>query len=57
MSHPQTTSWVVVILGILVSLIGYSLLPDNLGAGLLGFGLAHIVLGLLDRVRPSLNKI
>lgn len=57
MSNPQTTSWVVVILGILVSFIGYSMLPDNLGAGLLGFGLAHVVLGLLDRIRPSLNRL
>lgn len=57
MSNPQTTSWVVVVLGILVSFIGYSLLPENLGAGLLGFGLAHVLLGLLDRIRPSLNRI
>lgn len=43
----STGLWVA-LLGIIVSYIGWAVVPDELGAGILGFGLAHIVLGLLD---------
>ncbi|NLN27892.1 MAG: hypothetical protein GX161_06700 [Firmicutes bacterium] len=43
----QTGYWVAIV-GLLVSLLGWSMLDSRLGAGILGFGLAHIVLGLLD---------
>lgn len=45
----STGLWVA-LLGIIVSYIGWSVIPGELGAGVLGFGLAHIVLGLLDAV-------
>lgn len=51
----KTTSYVVVGLGIIVSLIGWYI-RGELGAGILGFGLAHIVLGLLDTARPSVKS-
>lgn len=43
----STGLWVA-LLGILVTYIGWAVVPGELGAGILGFGLAHIVLGLLD---------
>jgi hypothetical protein len=54
MSNGVTTSWIIVGLGVVVSLIGW-FIGGNLGAGILGFGLAHIVLGLLDTARPSVR--
>lgn len=45
------TSWVVTGLGVIVSLLGWYLTPDRWGYGLLGFGLAHILLGILDMFR------
>ena len=53
---PTSTSWVVIGLGIIVSAIGYFLLPGQFAAGILGFGLAHIVLGLLDLARPAVKE-
>lgn len=50
---PTTTSWTLIAVGALVSGIGYSLLPGRFGAGLLGFGLAHIMLGILDMFREA----
>lgn len=52
----MTTSWIVTILGAIVSAIGYFMLPGEFAAGVLGFGLAHIVLGLLDMTRPSVKQ-
>jgi len=51
----NTTSWVVTILGVIVTAIGYFMLPGEFAAGVLGFGLAHIVLGLLDMLRPTVR--
>lgn len=48
---PVTVSWIVVGLGIIVTLLGYYLTPGDWGYGVLGFGLAHIVLGVLDMFR------
>ncbi|HLV09089.1 MAG TPA: hypothetical protein VKY40_02680 [Halanaerobiales bacterium] len=52
----KTTSWVVAGVGVAVAALGYSLMPSLWGAGILGFGLAHIVLGLLDTQRPTIRK-
>ena len=43
----MTVSWIVTGLGVIVSLLGWFLTPDEWGWGILGFGLAHIVLGAL----------
>ncbi|MCR4398018.1 MAG: hypothetical protein NUV93_03550 [Firmicutes bacterium] len=51
-----TISWTVIAVGAAVSAVGYSLLPANFGAGVLGFGLAHIVLGALDLLRPQIRQ-
>ncbi|WP_143710019.1 DUF4175 domain-containing protein [Halothermothrix orenii] len=55
-NNAKTTSWTVTGLGVAVSALGWSLLPSLWGAGILGFGLAHIVLGLLDTQRPVVKK-
>lgn len=49
----MTTSWVVAGLGVIVSLLGWYLMPTAWGFGIFGFGLAHIVLGLLDVFRQG----
>ncbi|MDD2401954.1 MAG: hypothetical protein PHI90_00455 [Clostridia bacterium] len=48
----HTTSWIVTGVGAAVTGIG-SLIRGPLGAGITGFGLAHVVLGTLDMFRPS----
>ncbi|WP_199925008.1 hypothetical protein [Paenibacillus sp. IHBB 10380] len=53
----MTVSWIVTGLGIIVSLLGYYLTPNAWGYGILGFGLAHIFLGILNMFRaPSYSK-
>ncbi|MDF2671181.1 MAG: hypothetical protein K0R67_3487 [Paenibacillus sp.] len=47
----MATSWVVTILGVIVSLLGWYLTPNAWGYGIMGFGLAHIVLGILNMFR------
>lgn len=47
----MTVSWIVAGLGVIVSLFGYYLTPGAWGYGILGFGLAHIYLGILDMFR------
>ena len=49
-----TTSWVVTGLGVAVSGLG-ARMKGRVGDGLMGFGLAHIVLGVLDMFRPSMG--
>ncbi|NLY10322.1 MAG: hypothetical protein GX020_01310 [Firmicutes bacterium] len=51
-----TTSKIVIGAGVIVSALGYFMLPGEFAAGVLGFGLAHIVLGLLDLARPSVRE-
>ena len=51
----QTTSWVVVGIGAVVTTLGY-VTGGRLGAGITGFGLAHVVLGFLDMFRPTVNN-
>lgn len=53
---PKTTSWIVVGLGVAVSVAGQLMRPGELGAGILGFGLAHVVLGALDMLRPTVRE-
>ncbi|HOJ78050.1 MAG TPA: hypothetical protein PLZ08_05530 [Bacillota bacterium] len=52
----NTTSWIVTGLGATVSGLGAMTLKKKWGAGILGFGLAHVVLGLLDMVRPTVRN-
>ena len=52
----MTASWIVTILGILVALLGWYMTPSTWGYGLVGFGLAHIVLGILDMFRTPANE-
>ena len=49
------TSKAVVGVGTAVTALGASLKNSRLGAGLIGFGLAHIMLGTLDQFRPSVR--
>ncbi len=51
MHKGSTTSWTVAGLGLIVTGVG-RMVGGNLGAGLMGFGLAHVVLGLADMFRP-----
>lgn len=48
------TSYAVVGTGIAVTLIG-RVVGGNLGAGITGFGLAHVTLGILDHFRPGIR--
>ena len=50
----NTTSWIVTGVGAVVTGVGY-MTGGNLGAGIMGFGLAHVVLGILDMFRPSVR--
>lgn len=53
---PKSTGLAVSGLGLLVSTIGARMLNNKVGAGILGFGLAHVILGQLDRLRPSVRN-
>jgi len=50
------TSWVVTGLGAAVTALGATALSGPLAAGAIGFGTAHILLGLLDMRRPTVKK-
>lgn len=52
-----TTSWVVTGLGAAVTGVGATLLKGRgpMAAGVMGFGLAHVLLGLGDMFRPSVR--
>ncbi len=51
-----STSLIVAGVGTFVSSLGASRLKQKWGAGVLGFGLAHVVLGLLDLTRPTIRQ-
>ena len=51
----MAVSWIVAGVGVVVSLIGFYLTPSAWGFGILGFGLAHIVLGVLDMFRSPVR--
>lgn len=42
--------YIVVALGLIVTTIGYLMRPTDVGWFLLGFGAAHVILGLLDMI-------
>ena len=50
----NTTSYIVAGLGVIVALIGWYV-GGLWGAGIMGFGLAHILLGILDMFRPAVK--
>ncbi len=52
----KATSLTIMGLGTLVTLLSRKALRGKLGAGLTGFGLAHIALGLLDMARPTIRE-
>lgn len=49
------TSWIVIGLGVIVAAVGWLFVAGIWGAGLVGFGLAHIVLGIIDLFRPTVK--
>lgn len=51
-----STGWVVTALGAAITAAGATVLKGSLGAGAIGFGAAHILLGLLDMSRPSVRN-
>ncbi len=53
---PKSTGWAISGLGLLVSTLGAKMLGNKVGAGILGFGLAHVILGQLDRLRPTVKR-
>lgn len=56
--NTMTTGWILIGLGALVTLLGYTVLDSNerLRAGMKGFGLGNMLLGALDMLRPSLRQ-
>ncbi|GAE04856.1 hypothetical protein [Paenibacillus sp. JCM 10914] len=52
----MTVNWIVFGLGVIVSLLGYYLIPSDWGYGILGFGLAHILLGILSMFRRPMRQ-
>lgn len=51
----NTTSWIVTGVGAAVTGMG-AMVGGAVGAGISGFGLAHVVLGVLDNFRPTVRK-
>lgn len=51
----KKTSWIVAGLGAAVTGLGAKAFKGRFGAGIVGFGLAHIALGLLDMMRPAVR--
>lgn len=51
----NTTGWVLTGLGAAVTGIG-AIVGGPVGAGMTGFGVAHVVLGTLDMFRPSRRR-
>ena len=52
----NTTSWIVTGLGAAVTTAGATALSGPISAGVIGFGAAHVVLGVLDMFRPSVKN-
>lgn len=55
-SREGTTATIV---GVIVALIGYALYSTTpiWGAGILGFGLAHVVLGVIDLLQSNDRRV
>lgn len=45
------TNLAVIALGAAVTAVGLRKMKGNIGSGVIGFGLAHVILGLLDALR------
>lgn len=52
----MAVSWIVTGLGIIVGMLGWYLTPSAWGYGILGFGVAHVLLGILDMVREPVRS-
>lgn len=52
----MTVNWIVFGLGVIVSLWGYYLIPGDWGYGILGFGLAFVLLGILSMFRRPMRE-
>ncbi|SFG71645.1 hypothetical protein SAMN05660649_02480 [Desulfotomaculum arcticum] len=50
----NTTNWAVLVTGAAVAGLG-RVIGGTLGAGITGFGLAHVARGVLDQFRPSVK--
>lgn len=50
----NNTGWVVAGVGAVVTGTG-AIIGGTVGAGVAGFGLAHVVLGVLDNFRPTIR--
>lgn len=55
MEGRNTTGLMVAGLGVVVTGIG-RVVGGRLGAGISGFGLAHVALGILDMLRPTVRE-
>lgn len=55
-ARAKTTSWVVTGLGAAVTAVGATALSGPIAAGAIGFGAAHMVLGVLDMYRPTIRN-
>ncbi len=51
----QKTSWGMILIGLAAVLVGY-FLDGVLRTGAFGFGVAFIVMGLFDMLRPKVNE-
>ncbi|MGZ9584567.1 hypothetical protein [Paenibacillus marinisediminis] len=51
----MAVSWIITSVGIVVSVLGYYLTPTAWGFGIVGFGVAWIVLGILDMFRTPVS--
>ncbi|MFC5702062.1 hypothetical protein ACFPVX_12245 [Cohnella faecalis] len=51
----MAASWIVAGLGIVISLFGWYVTPGSWGYGIMGFGIAFILLGILDMFRAPIH--
>jgi hypothetical protein len=49
------TSLAIIGLGVAVTALGLTKVKGNIGSGLAGFGLAHVILGFLDALRGTVQ--
>jgi hypothetical protein len=49
------TSWIIIGAGIVIAAVGWLFVVSPWGAGLVGFGLANIVLGIINLFRPTVK--
>lgn len=51
-----TVSHLVTLIGLLLTIIGYFMRPNEIGWFLLGFGAAHVLLGIIYQYRLGNNR-